>query len=103
MMQEIFNPGSEFTWSGFAYATNDTLEEALRPGYFDPAAYCVRPGDLILFGCNPDRVHRESMRPRTPIRRALLMVMRVEGSRVTVRVLQDWGGVEDAPLPDRQG
>ncbi|MEK0083049.1 hypothetical protein [Benzoatithermus flavus] len=96
-LQEIFNPGSNFTWAGFAYATNDTLEEALKPGYFDGWAEGLQPGDLILFGCNPARLHPQSWHRPTQVRRALLMVTRVERMRVSVRVLHDWGGVEDEP------
>jgi hypothetical protein len=54
-LQELANPGSEFTWATFAFAGNDTLEAALEPGYFAWCADRLRPGDLILWGCNPDR------------------------------------------------
>jgi hypothetical protein len=96
-LQEFLNPGSEFTWASFAYATNDPLEEALKPGYFDQWSFSLQPGDLILFGCNARRLGKGGYR-NTPVRRALLMVTRTNGpgnGEVTVRLVQDWGGVED--------
>ena len=47
-MQEIANPGSEFTWATYAFAGNDPLEAALAPGYFAQWASRLQPGDLIL-------------------------------------------------------
>ena len=63
-LQELANPGSEFTWATFAFAGNDPLEAALEPGYFAWCAGRLRPGDLILWGCNPDRSGRRPMGDR---------------------------------------
>ena len=93
-MQELANPGSEFTWATFAFAGNDPLEAALEPGYFAWCAGRLRPGDLILWGCNPDRSGRRPMGEPGAARRALLMVTAVEGPATRVRLVQDWGGVK---------
>ena len=60
-MQEIANPGSEFTWATYVFAGNDLLEAALAPGYFAQWASRLQPGDLILWGCNPDRTGRSNL------------------------------------------
>jgi hypothetical protein len=92
-LQELANPGSEFTWATFAFAGNDPLEAVLEPGYFAWCSGRLRPGDLILWGCSPDRSDRAAMGEPTPVRRALLMVTAV-GSATRVRLVQDWGGVK---------
>jgi hypothetical protein len=93
-LQELANPGSEFTWASFAFAGNDPLQAALEPGYFGWWADRLRPGDLILWGCNPDRSGRTAVGAPVAIHRALLMVTAVEGRATRVRLLQDWGGVD---------
>ena len=93
-LQELANPGSEFTWATFAFAGNDPLEAALAPGYFAWCAGRLRPGDLILWGCTPDRSCRRPMGQPRAIHRALLIVTAVAGPATRVRLLQDWGGVE---------
>ena len=92
-LQKVADPGTEFTWATHSFAGNDPLEEALGSGYFDQWAAAVRPGDLILWGCNPDRTGRTRAGNPVALRRALLMVTHVVGIAVTVRLLQDWGGV----------
>jgi hypothetical protein len=94
-LQELANPGSEFTWATFAFAGNDPLEEVLTPGYFAGWAHVLRPGDLILWGCNPDRSGRTRKGQPVAVRRALLMVVTAEHRRATVRLVQDWGGAEE--------
>jgi len=94
-LQKLADPGSEFTWATHTFAGNDPLEEALTANYFEQWAGAVRPGDLILWGCNADRTGRTKAGNPVALRRALLMVTRVAGTGVTVRLLQDWGGVED--------
>jgi hypothetical protein len=94
-LQKVADPGTEFTWATHSFAGNDPLAEALGPGYFDQWAGAVRPGDLILWGCNPDRTGRSRAGGPVEIRRALLMVTGVTGTGVAVRLLQDWGGVEE--------
>jgi len=94
-LQEIFNPGTEFEWSGYAFATNDALEEVLEPGYFDHWSGSLKPGDLIWFGCNGYRGRVKTGQPR-PVRRALLMVVRPAPTGTVVRLVQDWGGVDEA-------
>ena len=96
-MQEIANPGSEFTWATYAFAGNDPLEAALAPGYFAQWASRLQPGDLILWGCNPDRTGRSNLGEPVDIRRALLMVTMAQADRCEVRLLQDWGGPEAEP------
>ena len=94
-MQEIANPGSEFTWATYAFAGNDPLAAVLAPGYFAQWATRLQPGDLILWGCNPDRTGNAQMGDLVPIRRALLMVVEAHSSRPVVRLVQDWGGVKE--------
>lgn len=95
-LQELANPGSEFTWATYAFAGNDPLETALQPGYFATWGNRLREGDLILWGCNPDRSGKARMGSIVPIRRALLMVVEAHPMRPVVRLVQDWGGVEEA-------
>ena len=93
-LQELANPGSEFTWATFAFAGNDPLETVIEPGYFDWCSSRLRPGDLILWGCNADRSGRTAMGEPRAIHRALLMVTSAAGPATRVRLVQDWGGVE---------
>ena len=51
-LQALINPGTEFEWTTYAFAGNDPLEVALKPGFFDHWAEILLPGDLILFGCS---------------------------------------------------
>lgn len=97
-LQELINPGSEYGWSTFAFAGNDALEEGLKPGFFNQRAEILQDGDLILFGCSPARQRRGLPvgGPRVAIRRALLMVLHGGSRDVTVKLLQDWGGVDAA-------
>lgn len=102
-LQEIANPGSNFTWVLYAFATNDPLETALKPGYFNHWAFNLQPGDMIVFGCNRARPGFPAWGGPTPVRRALLMVTAVEQGRVSVWVAQDWGGVEAGPAVGQAG
>ena len=93
-LQELANPGSEFTWATYAFAGNDPLEAALAPGYFARWGHRLREGDLILWGCGPDRTGKTRMGGDMSIRRALLMVVEAHPSRPVLRLVQDWGGVD---------
>ena len=95
-LQELFNTGTEFEWAAFTFVTNDPLEEAMKPGYFAHWGHGLKPGDLIFFGCNGNRGKLPRNCRPTPVRRALLMVVE-GGAGVSVRVVQDWGGV-DGPV-----
>ncbi|MGE3292567.1 MAG: hypothetical protein AB7I59_03730 [Geminicoccaceae bacterium] len=90
-LQELANPGSEFAWATFVFAGNDPLEQALAPGYFATWGPRLREGDLILWGCNPDRTGKTQMGGPVAIRRALLMVVEAHPMRPVVRLVQDWG------------
>ena len=94
-LQELANPGSEFTWATYAFAGNDPLEVALAPGYFARWGHRLRAGDLILWGCGPDRTGKTRMGEAVPIRRALLMVVAEDTLRPVVRLVQDWGGTDN--------
>ena len=84
-----------FTW--WSYATTDPLGRVLEPGYFNALSRRVQAGELVLVGVRPGPGGADA------VRRALLMVSRaVRNGAVSVRLVQDYGGPEDAgpPLPE---
>ena len=86
-----------FTW--WSYATTDPLGLVLEPGYFNALSRRVQAGDLVLVGVRPGSGGAE----------ALLMVSRaVRNGAVAGRLVQDYGGPEEAagvpaaaPVPPR--
>ncbi len=77
-LQKLANPGSESTWATHSFAGNNPWRRPWR------RAVGLQP--------RPHRPHQK--RQPGGAAPALLMVTRVVGTGVTVRLLQDWGGVD---------
>lgn len=101
-LRVVFEMPSAAGFKLFAYAHHDTLEQMLAANYFLGLRDYFRPGDLIFCGCTP-RTGSTPFRAAEPVtrvtRRFLLMVIRVEPEAVTVRLVQDYGAVEEEPTP----
>ena len=100
-LRDAFEGQGDAGFVVWSYATFDPLEQVIAPGYF---ARCQRlaVGDLIFVGTRPRPLTSAWMaaQKQTPIRRALLMVAdRDEWARITVRLVQDYGGPNDGNGP----
>ena len=85
----------------WTYASFDPLAEILEPGYFTGVTR-FRVGDLVYVGTAPRPADSPWTRLPTgrEIRRALVMIKgRDERGRVLVRLVQDFGGPNDADAP----
>lgn len=93
-MRDAFEAQGELGFTVWSYATNDPLDEVLRPDYFLALHHRLRPGDLIFLGVSP-LPPSSPWQPRSgETRRALLMVAAVERG-VRCRLVQDYGRPED--------
>ena len=113
-LRDAFEGQGEAGFIAWTYATCDTLEQVLAPGYFNsfrrfglPGAY--RPvglheagGDLVHVGTKPRPASSPwtTRHQNTEVRRALLMAKGrdVEG-RLHVRLVQDHGRPDDPDAP----
>lgn len=97
-IRDAFEGQGEAGFVAWTYATYDSLEQVLAPGYFNGFKR-FSPGDLIYVGTQP----RPATSPWTTqqqgkeIRRALLMVRGRDEQGITrVRLVQDYGRPDDA-------
>ena len=99
-LRDAFEGQGEAGFMVWTYATFDPIEAVMADGYFDGRAR-VRAGDLIYLGINPrpEDTPWRTQHLATAYRRALLMVSSVERSRVCVRLVQDFGGLEGEAAP----
>jgi hypothetical protein len=95
-MRDAFEAQSELGFTVWSYATNDTLEEVLRPNYFLGVHHRLRLGDLIFLGISPQPPASPWQERAGETRRALLMITSLERG-VRCRLVQDYGRPEDPP------
>lgn len=99
-LRYVFEGQGELGFGVWTYATNDPLEEVLAEGYFNGAHRDFRSGDLVFVGSTRQPIGSPWMDRTTTIRRALVMIGRVETGRpITTRLLEDYGGPEDPSAP----
>lgn len=99
-MRYVFEGQGELGFGVWTYATNDPLEEILQEGYFNGMHRHLRPGDLVFVGSTRQPIGSPWLDRTTTIRRALLMIGRVEiGRSITTRLVLDFGGPEDPSAP----
>ena len=107
-LRDAFEAQGEAGFMAWSYGTYDPLEAVLAPGYFASFGR-FRPGDLVYVGTSPrpDSSPWTTQHGGTEIRRALLMIRgKDEQGRWLVRLVQDYGGPDDAdarpaPAPRR--
>ena len=97
-LRDAFEGQGEPGFMVWTYASFDPLEDILEPGYFSGVTR-FRVGDLVYVGTAPRPADSPWTRLPTgrEIRRALVMIKgRDERGRVLVRLVQDFGGPNDA-------
>ena len=94
LQEAFFVPGTH-AFRVWGYGTTDPLEEVLAPHYFNAAGE-LRPGELIYVSTTPGPVHAGGPE-HGEVRLALVMVRRDGRGAASVRLVQDFGGPDDAP------
>ena len=100
-IRDAFEGQGEAGFVAWTYATNDRLEDILKPGYFNSFARFA-PGDLVYVGTTPRPAGSPwvTQHQGTEIRRALLMVRgRGEDGILRMRLVQDYGRPDDPDAP----
>ena len=87
-----FGADREFGFTAWTLATPDPLAAVLAPGYFCHCATRFRPGDLLFCASGqPGAGQGTTGDPAATRHRCLLLVTRIGGGEVAVRLAQDWG------------
>lgn len=101
-LRVAFEGQGDYGFFAWTYSTHDPLETVLSEGYFRTTGDYLHRGDLIFVGISPRRPGSPVALPSGEMRRLLLMVTGHDGSKVKVRLVQDFGGPDDPSAPLRE-
>ena len=100
-LRDAFEGQGEAGFVAWTYATYDTLDQVLAPGYFSSFKR-FSPGDLVYVGTQPRPANSPwvTTHLNEETHRALLMVKgRDDKGQLHVRLVQDYGRPDDPDAP----